>query len=69
MKRVVVEEEVTSEEDDGVILPAKLVDDSSEYSDEDFLDNEVLHTTGPYPFMEKEPEVRELAYVIFFLII
>ena len=70
-KKKVVREEDTSEDED---LPAKLVDDSSEYSDEDFLEDEAYTSTtgGTYPFVEKELEVRELAsigyiYIFIFL--
>ena len=63
-----VTEESSDEEDDdpdAVPLPPSLVDDSSEGSEEDFRDEEALEvytTAWSYPFVEKEPEVRDCKF-------
>ena len=55
-KPVVMEEE---EEESEVEAAAVVLDDSSEYSEEELEDP--LDTAVPYPFQEKEPEVRNLS--------
>ena len=50
--------EVEEEEDSEVEAPQLQLNDSSEYSEEDVDDP--AETAGPYPFKEKELEVRIL---------
>lgn len=43
--------------------PVSIVDDSSEYSDE--LADELEDDAASYPFVDKEPEVRDFIFIIF----
>ena len=54
-RRIVEVEEGESEAEEAPLL----LDDSSEYSEEEFEDP--LGTAAAYPFQEKEPEVRTLS--------